>query len=405
MKKLVSFIGAGRRQEGEQNTYQKTVYQFPDESIFETAIFPEALITKKEMRVEECVLIGTHGSSWGCLIEDVAANNETIFDLFEKLEDQFEHQCVERSLLDRLEMVLKRSWGIPVKCHLHPSEIREDNALSILFGYVKALNQSSTCDILIDITHGFRSMPVLLMAAIQTLDAILPQGVNVELIYGEYKKGEPSVVRYLKPMWDAVRFARSIRFFNERFDGQLLSEFLRPKWAAGGKAVERISTMIQANFFTKFDEALRQLNNAFETFPDSSPTPDLVLAKEMLLKMHKQLSAPKLFHQRLLVLAEMLADRRLYGQAITTLQLAMEAFVFHYFEEKDNYGNYDRTKELLERYSDRLRGKDRDYFHRLRNARNAIAHGGCRSSKGGIPQETNLPGQFDSYHTFLQRIF
>ena len=83
----------------------------------------------------------------------------------------------------------------------------------------------------------------------------------------------------------------------------------------------------------------------------------------------------------------------------------MEAFVFHYFEEEDNYGNYDRTKELLEHYSDRLRGKDRDYFHRLRNARNTIAHGGCRSSKGGIPQETNLPGQFNSYHAFLRRIF
>jgi CRISPR-associated Csx2 family protein len=404
MKTLVSFIGAGRRQEGEQNTYQKTTYQFPDQSTFETALFPEALIHRKEMDIGECVLIGTHGSSWGCLIEEAALDNSNLFSLYETLENQFDQNWVEGKTLVQLEQELEKLWGIPVQCHLHASEICEDNVLPILFGYVNALNQTPAVELLIDITHGFRSMPVLLMAAIQTLDAMAPAGIDLEIIYGELKKGEASPVRYLKPVWDGVRFARAMRLFNERFDGELLSEFLETDWPAGAKAVERIGNMIQANFFTKFDEALRQLGNALEGFPATSDTPELLLSKELLGQVHQQLSFPKSFHQKLLVLAEMLADRRLYGQAVTTLQLAMEAFVFSYFED-NGYGDYERTKELLGEFSNTLTKRDRNHFHQLRNARNTIAHGGCRSAKGGIPQETNLPGQFKTYRDFLKRIF
>ena len=120
--------------------------------------------------------------------------------------------------------------------------------------------------------------------------------------------------------------------------------------------------------------------------------------------LHRRLSLPLEFHHRLRVLGEMLAERRLWGQAITTLQLSLEAFVFFKYKDPD-YGNYDRTKELTKTFSHGLDRRDKDPFHKLRNTRNTIAHGGCKSTQGGLPQEGNLPNQFRTYQGFLKRIF
>jgi len=404
MKKLISFIGAGRRKEGEKNTYQKATYQFQDGKTFTTAIFPEALVSRNEMDIGECILIGTNGSSWGCLIENAAENDDTIFSLYEELETEFDNTATSQKTLQKLESVLQKLWNIPVQCYVHDSKITEENVLSILFGYIDVLKTTNNTDLLIDITHGFRSMPVLLMGAIQTLDTLFPQGLNLEIIYGEFKPLGTSPVRYLKPVWDAVRFARALRFFKERFDGVLLSTFLKKDWKKGAKAVERLSNMIQANFFTKFDEALNQLKNALDVLPDPCE-PTTHLAAQQLRTLHQRLSTPVFFHKRLLALADLLAEQQLWGQAITTLQLALEAFVFHYYKN-DQYGDYEVTKNLLKNFSNLLKEKhDRNLFYRLRNTRNAIAHGGCRSTKGGIPQETNLPSQFKSYRSFCELIF
>ncbi len=406
MKKMVSFIGAGRRQEGETRTYQKTTYQFSDEATVETAILAEALVKRKEMAIEECVLIGTHGSSWGCLIEEAALDDDSLFALYDTLENQFETQSANEETLQTLGEALSLRWEMPVKCHLHSSEVLEENVTSILFGYVEALRSpSAPSGLLIDITHGFRSMPILLMAAVQTLDTLSPDGVGLEIIYGEFKKDAPSPVRYLKPVWDGVRFARALRLFNERFDGDLLADLIKEEWASGAYAIRRICNIIQANFVTKFDEAFSQLGNALdELSKKENPSCQISLVGEQLRDLHRRFTRPSTLHRRLLVLADGLAERRLWGQAITTLQLALEAYVFDSYGEA-GYGNYEITKELTSEFGKSLSQKNRVHFHRLRDTRNAIAHGGGASGKGGKPQEGNLPTQYKTYAAFLKRIF
>jgi hypothetical protein len=82
MKTLISFIGTGRRQEGSQTTYQKTCYEFPDGTQHETAILAEAFVRRSELEISACILLGTHGSSWGCLIEEAALQDDQIWEIF-----------------------------------------------------------------------------------------------------------------------------------------------------------------------------------------------------------------------------------------------------------------------------------------------------------------------------------
>jgi CRISPR-associated DxTHG motif protein len=304
-----------------------------------------------------------------------------------------------------LEKTLSERWEMPVHCHIHTAEIREENVREIIFGYLTQIRQMKNSNLLLDITHGFRSMPVLLMSTLQTQDALLPEGIGLEIIYGEYRRDEPSPVRYLKPVWDQIRFARALRLFRERFDGALLAEHLESSWKSGSKAVLRVTEMIQANFVTKFDEALAQLGNALKELDqrEKVSSQDHLVAEE-LRNMHQRLTRPQFFHLRLLALAELLAESRLWGQAVTALQLALEAYLFHFYED-NRYGDYEATKELLQQFGSTLARRDREYFHRLRSARNAIAHGGARSTRGGLPQEGNLPGQFSAYRDFLKRIY
>jgi CRISPR-associated Csx2 family protein len=408
MKKLISFVGKGRRDAGDVNTYQKTEYAFADDVRISTAIFPEALIQYRKPEIAEAVLIGTYGSSWGCLLE----RHDHCFDLYERLEQGFERQVVSNDMLGELGQALSGIWQIPVTCYAHSSEITEENALQILFEYMNCISETQCADLLLDITHGFRSMPVILMGAVQLLDAVLPSGVSLQIIYGELNQQGPSPVRYLEAVWDGIRFGRAMREFNEKFEAERLAEFLEKDWQQGSRAVRRLSAVLQANYVTRMDEVLSQLKNAIDA-AQKEPVPgeQTMMAVRQLEQLHRRLSARPHLHQRILVLAELFAERKLWGQAITTLQLALEAFSFHVEGEDDWSEEYEVTKKVRAAFMKRLqkganeRNRDHRQLMKLNAARNAIAHGGAFTARGGKPQEASLPSQFSSYRDCLTRVF
>lgn len=403
MSILVSFIGSGRRNEGESETYKRTAYHY-DNAVYTTALFTEALLEIRKQDIDSCLLIGTHGSAWGALIEKAAYEQNQHVELFDQLEAAFKVKAVPTDLLTKLEQMLNDEWKITVRCCIHDSEITEEAVLPILYQYTAAFNKEDR-HLMVDVTHAFRSMPLILMSALQVLEATRAAPLELEIVYGEFSAQGSSIVRSLAPMWQAVSFGRSLRRFNETFEGEELAACIEKQWPSGASAIQRLGAMLQANFVTQLEICLRQTGNALEDFR-TLPTPGMeaTLAAEVLRPIHQRLSSKNTFHAQIFELAEMLKERQLWGQAITTLQLSLEAFVFFHYDEQQ-YGDYEITKRLCSEYSNELPRDDRGKFHRLRNARNAIAHGGAYSKSGGAPQMQNLPTQYQSYAQWLQRIY
>ncbi len=412
MKRLISFIGKGQRlQKKGAETYQTATYQFANGETYTTAIFPEALIRHNQPKISECILIGTPGSAWAALLEeDTHINGQTEnIELYEKIDKQFEHENVSGEMLAELERALSRMWDIPVQCHANNAAIDADNVLEILFGYVDLLDSSPNTELLIDITHAFRSMPVILMSALQLWDAILPHTIRPAIIYGEFKQGHNSPVRYLEPIWQGFLFGQGLRQFQEKFEGELLAEEIEDLWPDGAKILKRISLVLQANFVTKLDGTLKELGNKLERLKRAPiGNPKVVTVQKILTALHRQLSRQNDFHNRLRVLAEAFAERKLYGQAITTLQIAVEAYACYLKGEE--YGNYENNEPFRRELESRIKNdmgrhsKDLDTLNKLRNSRNQIAHGATLSRDGGMPSEHSLPKQFKKYSDFVARL-
>ncbi len=403
--KLVSFIGVGRLDREENaEAYLRTAYDFGGGKIIETAVFFDALMESKEFRIDECLLIGTETSSWATLLDKDFLGAGKFVDLYEQLE-LARMDGVPVELLQRLSKVLSAMWEVPVKCLAHPYDINAGNAGKVVQQYLMHVAQGQPDHIIADITHGFRTMPVMLMTALHFQEALSLSQTEVTVVYGEFRGKQSSPVRRLESIWQGVHISRAVRLFFEKFEPSYLHELTMEFWPKGAKAILSLGATIQSNYLTRLDKALAELKNALAVPPESEP-PWFQAVHERLRTFYNRIMAPPHHHLRILLLADLLAERHLYGQAVTTLQLAFEAFLFHFYMN-DNYGDYEETKKLRKEFIN-SKALDRDFRGkciRLNAARNVIAHGGAQSMRGGEAQHQSLPSQFDSYRKTLDRLF
>ncbi|GAB4119803.1 MAG: TIGR02221 family CRISPR-associated protein [Sideroxydans sp.] len=160
MDTLITFLGRAPRTEA---GYRTTRYRFADGSeSAPVAFFGWAL--RECLRPEKMVVLGTAGSMWDHLFEQdinlgVACEEERM-----QLMEAVAQQNVSAALLSRLAPLLAKHLGIEIELQLIPycrSEHEQLELLGIMAGQV-----SQGSNVHLDITHGFRHLPMLaLMSA------------------------------------------------------------------------------------------------------------------------------------------------------------------------------------------------------------------------------------------------
>lgn len=146
----VTFLGRGR--ENRETGYRTTTYQFPDGSQRETAFFGLALAEYLEPKPDRVVILGTAGSQWGVLVENLVKTDEAEEARLELLaaEDQ---QQVSQDRLDRVADLMGEAVGILVVPRLIPFGLDEDEQYEILEIIAEHVGDGSVS---LDLTHGFR---------------------------------------------------------------------------------------------------------------------------------------------------------------------------------------------------------------------------------------------------------
>lgn len=401
---LISFIGTGwRKKDSNRATYDTARYDFGKNIVIESPMFFNAILNSKKYDISEAIIIGTTTSAWSTLVEEFLEDTDCE-ELFLKLEDEIENRGVSEATLSELSSMLAEKRSVTVRCYASEPEIDESNAFDILSNYFAELSHTNNSNILIDVTHGFRSMPILLISALQCNESIQQFNDNIGIIYGELVHNGISPVRYLDAIWRGIELSRATNAFFQKFDATELSMMVNDFWPAGSKALDNLGGSLQGNLLIWLDGPLKQLKNALEIKVETYPKWFSPI-KRQLEELYKQLSKPKEKYQLCLKIAEMFAERKIFGQAIIALQLTYETFLFKYYDD-ENYGDYEITKELLKKSYKlkQLSGEDKNKLRSLSGSRNMIAHGGSRSTHGGKPQAQNLPSQFNSYRDMLIRI-
>ena len=418
---LISSIGTGMyKKEG----YHTTCYQFPDNEIkYKSSLFLNAILGTEFRAIRKIILVGTITSSWDAIVPESKENIDFWVKIKKECEDK--NKGISNESIKELEAKLP-GWykNIPFKLSVHSHEFTPDNVGSIFSSYLEIPNSlAPDTDILFDITHGFRSMPLLIFQSLQ-LNASKVSGRKIELIYGEYIEDENiSHVRNLSEYWNYYEVSAAIKFFEEKFDGKLLAEKVTPYWEKGAKILVRFSEIVECNFSLQIPEVLKQLKNTLKYFTEDGKPQWLIGVKNYLDELYRKMIP--LENERYPVAksvwnySKLLREKYLITQAIIALQVVVETAISEHIDSS-KIGNYDWFYGYYDSQNNRVDGignnklkniiKNHYFlsspFEKLKTLRNQIAHGGGKEKNTeNYPHQANINGILKPIDKAIQELF
>lgn len=386
---LISFIGTGMYKD---DGYEKAKYIFPDKKEIETSIFIKALLKTKYRDFSKIVLLGTTTSGWDMFLEDD-------IDFWSEIKEKRENNLLSDEDFYRIQIYIQNKLEVPVVIKYHIEKIDSDTSLDIFNTYSSIIPEITDENILFDITHGFRSMPILLYQALQFAINQNQKIKNVELVYGELRgKGKPAYVRDLSNYWRYSQISDALNVFKTKLDGYKLAELIENDWLEGSKVIKRLSDIVQTNFSLQIIEVSKQINNSLKKYPTNAPNwlEDVKLFLEEILNC----VTSNFMYTSLKNYAEFLFERKLNVQAIITLQVAVETYIAEKNGCADKIGDYDWWQSSGRTLLNKIKKSDwkniGNPLTNLEGFRNQIAHGGGTNKDGNFPQASNIPSIYKS---------
>ena len=188
-KVLISFLGTGSQTNG---SYRKAEYRITSptdnatQMVYETSFVADALAT--HYGVDKIILIGTVKSMWDEVYYSFCTRNKVVVDdtyhehLFDTCQEAKYDSPLELPDIERLEAALgKGSHVVLVRYGLNEEE------LNFNIAQVLSVEQylHSGDELIVDITHSFRSLPMLLMNTLIYLKNVSNKKINISHItYG-----------------------------------------------------------------------------------------------------------------------------------------------------------------------------------------------------------------------------
>ena len=171
MTTLISLIGKSKADP--QTGYRKAHYSFEPGFSRTVSFFGLALLDYA--KPERLILAGTAGSMWDVFFEHQQTDDETALALM----DAVEKEAVTAPMLAIHEQRLSEKLGIPVQCLLISYARDEAEQSTILTDLAEHLAPGE--NIILDVTHGFRHLPMLALVAARYLARV--RGVQVQEVY------------------------------------------------------------------------------------------------------------------------------------------------------------------------------------------------------------------------------
>ena len=176
---LLSFLGRVPRTE---QGYRETRYDFGDGNLGEsTAFFGWSL--QRRIKAERLVIMGTSGSMWDHLFEkDVSLAGDEV-DAQMKLIDAVHAKAVTAECLAPLQAPLAQFLGCDAYLEIIPYCRDEREQVELLSIMARHVAQGDTVHI--DITHGFRHLPMIVLLAAMHLKTTRQAAIE-GIWYGAY---------------------------------------------------------------------------------------------------------------------------------------------------------------------------------------------------------------------------
>jgi CRISPR-associated Csx2 family protein len=394
---LISAIGRGRKDD-DGTSYKTCAYEIDGQAAANTCFFVSAwLQSTAGADVDTVELVGTATSTWDALAEEYG-DAELWAALEERCGDANGPGVRDCDLLP-LARLLSRTWGRQVRCHVLCYQAVDDTSAGDVLQRLLGLFpiDDDARQIQLDTTHGFRTLPLLALSAVQMADALQPGlAARTRLLYGELL-GSRARGYALDSVLAQQGLADAARAFFDGFDGDQLAALLEGPCPQLGRAIRDLSACLQANAFNRVAQHLAQLRNALDR-SGCEHLPYGPLLARRLRQLIEQLDKPRLADQ-LLALARLRAARRHYGTALLTLAEAATALAC-----PERVAEFEDMKRAGNIFAKRLSGEHDAAWRELFRARNRIAHGANLVDQKGQLTAQNLRLYYERGERLLRQL-
>ncbi|MGX2040914.1 TIGR02221 family CRISPR-associated protein [Methylocaldum sp. MU1018] len=360
MKVLVSTLGKSRLDP--QTGYKKARYRFDGEFVREVPFFGLAL--REFSRPDRMVVLGTAGSMWDVFIEH-HAKDDALEEARIKLMEAVQNETVGPALLDAVTPLVEQRLGIPAKLVLIPYAKTLEEQVEIL--RILATEIGSGEQVILDVTHGFRHLPMLSLVAARYLERINGNAIE-EIYYGALEMtppgGETPVLK-LTGLLRLMDWIQALAAYDKDGDYGVFADLLRQEGFPGNQAEQ----LGKAAFFERTTNPARArpvLSGVFAGI-ETLNTAIGGLFRPELSERIRWFRPPNRDAWE-----SELADASLArGDYLRTAIYLQEAFISQKVREQKG-----DTNDFDTRDSARCRAKDdNESFRRLTHLRNAMAHG------------------------------
>ncbi len=364
MSTLITFLGRVPKAE---NGYRKTCYDFGDEGDVEgLSFFGWAL--QRRLRPRRMVILGTAGSMWDHLFEgdlDLGARAEE-----ERLSlvDAVEGKCVSQSILDDLTEPLSHQLGCEMCLRIIPYCRDTTEQAEVLHILAEEIGQGETIDL--DVTHGFRHLPMLGLLAALHLRRVRDATIR-DIWYGAFDPdtGRAPVTR-LGGLLDIADWLDALSSYERDGDYGVFGDLI------GGEVGRLLAEASFLEGVSRIGQARSRLKRALGLLAEQRGDPALNLFQEEL-ERRIGWAREENYYLRQRELALEYLQRNRYRDAVLT---GLEAFVT--LLQRQTNGQYDpdnhvHREQVLKAFNQQEPHGSQRYqaFDSLRRLRNAIAHG------------------------------
>ncbi|MDY6992682.1 MAG: TIGR02221 family CRISPR-associated protein [Pseudomonadota bacterium] len=377
-KTLITFLG-----KSEKNEYPTVSYCFPDESIYEEeSSFP--LVLYKYLKPEKMVILGTQSSMWHTLFQKEGQTPDEYREQHNHLKHLIEKN-ERKSITDEQDLNTDSNWqalkdflaqtysGMDIGIIGYGQD--EKGQIEILKQVSHHVNKQD--QLYLDITHGFRHLPMLVVLAALYLQRT--KQVEIKAIYyGAYdlwvkSGGDYAPVLDLSGLLKIADWLSAVDQFNKDGDYAVFATLLEQD----GLPKKHTTQLEKGAFYERnfnIAAAKQELSGVYKQLDNVQGLSELFTESlKHRLEWHTQGSENPYVRQR--NRAEFFLKNRDYVRAAL---FAREAYITK--NMTGNYNNYSERERIRETLTD-------DNYHKLRMLRNLLVHGSYKEVEKMKPKE------------------
>lgn len=252
MTTLISMLGKG----ASNQNYRTAKYQLDSNFTCEVSFLGLALA--EYIKPNRLIIAGTAGSMWDVFFDQHDIDEQSLLTLI----DAVPNNAVTQDMLKLPEAFLSEKLRIPVTCVLIPYAKTDAEQISIL--QMLADNIVDATDVVLDVTHGFRHLPMLAIVCARYLQHV--KNVNVkELYYGALEMTNNEGITPVLKLGGLLRlldWTDALAIYNHSGDYSVFGELLQQDGLEPNKADQ----LTQAAFYERTgnpNQAKASLGNVF----------------------------------------------------------------------------------------------------------------------------------------------